>query len=80
MGFACIHVAIAIDSGADVGFFWSDDEEMDRPWAWCAECEALLKRTGSDWAALRDAADFKVLCAMCWDTAKHVLFDDRRRR
>jgi hypothetical protein len=74
MGFACIHVARAIDTGESAGFFWCDDPEMDRPWAWCASCEARFVETSSDWKELGRVADFKLLCAECWDEAKRVLF------
>ena len=68
-GIACIHVARAIDSGEQVGFFLSDDEEMARGFAWCAACEAYLLEAG-DMRELAKVADFKILCAACWDEAK----------
>ncbi len=74
MGFACVHVARAIDTGEQVGFFWCDDPEMARPWAWCAACERHFVTTNSNWKELASVAEFKLLCAGCWDEAKRVLF------
>lgn len=75
IGLACTHVAHAIDSGEQVGFFWGDDTDTARPDAWCAACErALLPLNGAssdDWFR---RADFKILCAGCWDEAKRVLY------
>lgn len=73
MGFTCIHVAVAIDSRAPVGFFTRDDPEMDRPWAWCASCESTFVASHEDWDAVSKVAEFKLLCAVCWDEAKRVL-------
>jgi hypothetical protein len=73
MGFACIHVCLAADSNDDVGFFWSDDPEMGRPWAWCRSCERRFVETDSDWKELTRIADFKLLCAGCWDDVKGIV-------
>ena len=32
---ACIHVAIAVDSKEQLGFYWGDQINMGRPDAWC---------------------------------------------
>jgi hypothetical protein len=77
-GIACIHVAEAIDSGEKVGFFWSPDPEMARPFAWCAACERYLNQNGGDLQKLAKIADFKMICATCWDEAKAVLYDQGR--
>lgn len=75
IGLACTHVAHAIDSGEQVGFFWGDDVDTARPDAWCAACEralvALNGASSDDWF---QRADFKILCAGCWDEAKRVLY------
>ena len=71
IGLVCTHVAHAIDSGADVGFFWGDTTDTARPDAWCRSCELKLRAIGDgsidDW--FREG-DFKILCAACWDEAK----------
>lgn len=76
IGLVCIHVARAIDSRASVGFFWGDDTDLARPDAWCADCEqALIALNGASSADWFKAADFKILCAACWDEAKKILYD-----
>jgi hypothetical protein len=76
IGLVCTHVAHAIDTGEAVGFFWGDDTDTARPDAWCAACEeklVALKGAASDeWFV---AAEFKVLCAACWDEARRALYD-----
>lgn len=74
-GIVCVHVAKAIDSGEQVGFFWSPDPEMARPFAWCSACEEFLNKNGGDVRTLASVADFKLICAKCWDEAKAVLYD-----
>lgn len=73
IGLVCKHVAVAVDSGARVGFFWGDDTDTARPDAWCSECEkalvALNGRSSKKWFL---EAEFKVFCAKCWDQAKGV--------
>jgi hypothetical protein len=81
LGIVCIHVALAIDAHEQVGFFWDNDAETGRPSAWCAACESALLKLGGgpieDWAR---QADFKILCACCWDEAKEILYEAPRRR
>ena len=73
IGLVCTHIAHAIDSNAQVGFFWGDDTDTARPDAWCSECEkalvALKGASSEDWFK---EAEFKILCAGCWDEAKAV--------
>ena len=75
IGIVCIHVARAVDSGDKVGFFWSPDPEMDRPFAWCAACERYLESHDGDIEQLAATAEFKIFCAKCWDEAKSILYD-----
>jgi hypothetical protein len=77
MGFACVHVASATGANPAVGFFWCDDPEIDRPWAWCASCERRFVETNSDWNELARVAQFKFLCGGCWDEVKHLLYSSR---
>jgi hypothetical protein len=76
-GIVCIHVARAVDSGERVGFFESPDPEMARPFAWCAACERYAEANGGDVGKLAAVADFKIVCAKCWDEAKAALGDSR---
>jgi hypothetical protein len=77
-GIVCIHVAKAIDSAEQVGFFWSPDPGMARPFAWCAACEQDLKQNGGEVHKLANIAEFKLICAKCWDEAKAILYDQQR--
>jgi hypothetical protein len=69
MGLLCIHAAIAIDSGTRSGFFQSDNTDLARPDAWCGDCQQKLSQSGwsEEWF---EAAEFKIVCAICWDLAK----------
>lgn len=76
LALACIHACRAIDSGENVGFFWSTDTDGPRPDAWCSDCEGWLRANPA--AMAKDSmavADFQFLCAVCWDDAKRVLYD-----
>ncbi len=69
IGIACIHVAAAIDgAAASLGCYCSSPTQSARPDAWCHACETALLQDGwsEDWFR---AADFKILCAGCWDLA-----------
>jgi hypothetical protein len=73
IGLVCVHVANGLLRGDQVGFYWSDNTDLARPDAWCKDCETALRHpndTSSEvWLA---NADFKMLCALCWDEAKAV--------
>lgn len=77
---ACVHVARAVDSGEQVGFFWGDDTDLGRPDAWCSECEHKLRdlngAAAEQWFC---EAEFKILCVNCWDDAKANLFRSSRK-
>ena len=79
-GIVCVHVGKAIDSGEQIGFFWSPDPEMARPFAWCAACEDYLDKNHGDVEELAKVAEFKIICAKCWDEAKAVLYDQHHRQ
>ena len=72
IGLLCVHAAISIDSGALSGMFVSDNTDLARPDAWCSACEERLMREGwsEQWF---EEADFKFLCAACWDLASERL-------
>lgn len=69
----CEHIAVAVDRGDRVGFFWGDDTDTARPDAWCFECEKAVVALGGvsseQWFI---DARFKILCAICWDEATVV--------
>jgi hypothetical protein len=76
IGLVCTHIAHAVDSGQQVGFFWGDDTDTARPDAWCRACEQALlavpKGASTEQWFLK--CDYKVFCAACWDCAKDVLY------
>jgi len=81
IGIVCTHLAHAIDSGAQVGFFWGDDTDTARPDAWCFACEqALVALEGASSEKWFVDCDYKILCAGCWDEAKRRLFEEPQRR
>src|SRR5574341_230139 len=68
IGLVCRHVAIALIQGRRVGFYWGDDTDTARPDAWCTECEeALVALAGASSENWFKEAEFKILCAACWD-------------
>ena len=72
MSFTCIHLAIAIDSKEKVGFFYSEAEEDLPQIAWCKACEQWLLDHNEEWTDVFQAqADFKMLCADCFEEAKN---------
>lgn len=72
MAFTCIHIAMAIDNRAKVGFFYSEAEEDLPQIAWCRACEQWLLDNGEEWTDVFQAnADFKMLCSDCFDEAKN---------
>jgi hypothetical protein len=76
IGLVCTHIAHAMDTGANVGFFWGDDVDTARPDAWCSECErSLVALQGGSSEGWFVAAEFKVLCAACWDEAKRQFYN-----
>lgn len=72
MSFTCIHIATAIDSKNQVGFFYSEAEEDLPQIAWCGSCEQYLLDNGEDWTdAFETLADFKMLCSACFEEARN---------
>jgi hypothetical protein len=80
IGLVCIHVAHAVDSREQVGFFWGDDTDTARPDAWCDNCEQALlavppNEMTDNWFR---SCGFVIFCAKCWDEAKFRLYDQPR--
>lgn len=72
MSFTCIHIAMAIDNKAKIGFFYSEAEEDLPQIAWCRACEQWLLDNGEEWTDVFQAkADFKMLCSDCFEEAKN---------
>ena len=62
----CAHVA----QGSGLGFYSAPSEELSRPQAWCAACDARLRRAGGWNEELFDQAGMSLACAECWDEAR----------
>jgi len=72
MSFACIHIAMSIDSKEKVGFFYSEAEENLPQIAWCGTCEQWLLDNDEEWTdTFETLADFKTLCSDCFEEAKN---------
>jgi hypothetical protein len=73
IGLVCEHIAIAVDRGERIGFFWGNDTDTARPDAWCQVCErSLVALNGASSEQWFREARFKVFCAKCWDEAKRI--------
>ena len=62
----CRHVAR--ESGR--GFYAVPSEELARPQAWCAACDAALRRGGGWNEEMFEKAEMTLLCEECWDEAR----------
>lgn len=72
MSFTCIHIAMALDEKEKVGFYYSEVQDDLPQIAWCGECEQWLLDNGEEWTDVFQAkADFKMLCADCFDEARN---------
>ena len=60
IGLVCEHIAVAVDRGERVGFFWGACER------------ALLALNGASSEQWFRDAHFKLFCAKCWDEAKRI--------
>jgi hypothetical protein len=72
--FVCVHVAVAIDTGEPVGFYFDESEAPQL--AWCHACEQVRLQTNKinpnvNWAA---DVEFKSVCEQCYQLAKARLF------
>ena len=63
---ACKHVAT--ETGR--GFYTAEARELARPQAWCAACDACLRRAGGWTDEAFEQAAITLICAKCWDEAK----------
>jgi hypothetical protein len=63
---ACLHVAT--ESGR--GFYTAQAEGVARPQAWCAACDACLRREGGWTDEAFKQASISLICALCWDQAR----------
>ena len=70
--FVCQHILQSLRDRKPVGFFWStEDPHADRPDAWCATCNEVVRRTGGDWTPEAEKlAGVTLLCGKCYDSAR----------
>ncbi len=66
----CTHIAQAADSGNQVGFFWSREDNQKFPDAWCKECNSELVSLDSWTKVMFELASFKVTCSDCYKEIK----------
>ena len=74
--FVCQHVVQSLRDGKPVGFFWSiEDPDAERPDAWCARCEEVVRQTAGEWTPEAEQfAGVKLLCGICYDAARALNF------
>ena len=62
--FVCQHLA----NRTGQGFFVADDQECERPHAWCAACDEVLVRVGGKWDDDTERfAGVTMICSGCYD-------------
>ena len=69
----CQHIAHAVDSGKEVGFYWSREDDNTFPDAWCKSCNLKLLENGGWDKNLFKKASFKIICSECYKEAKEKL-------
>jgi len=69
--FVCQHLVTSLDTGKQVGFFWSGEPRGD---AWCSECEAARIREGGISGGWNERSEkflgVKILCGACYDRVR----------
>ena len=71
--YICCHIMGSLDDGRAVGFHRPKDSPLERPDAWCTECERVRVAAGGEWTD--DAMAFvqvKLVCGACYDLAKSI--------
>ncbi|MGE8287919.1 MAG: hypothetical protein ACN6RG_08170 [Stenotrophomonas sp.] len=74
--FVCCHLASALSTGENVGFFWAGEPRGD---AWCSSCEDVRIAEGGvsrDWNDRSEMfGNIQLLCGACYDRirAQHGL-------
>ena len=71
--FVCQHLVESLDSRRAIGFWWSREDDSDRPDAWCSACKEQLASTNQQWTA--ETVQFarpKLLCGSCYDLAYQI--------
>ena len=64
--FVCCHLV----QGSDLGFFYADDPEDERPDAWCGACDRVLLEEG-EWNDRSEGfAQVTLICSECYDAVR----------
>jgi len=70
----CQHIARANQSDANMGFYWSNEDENVFPDAWCRACNEQLL-VADEWNdAMVKAASFKVICSVCYLDLRRMIY------
>ena len=71
--FVCQHLVASLGAGQPIGFWWSKDDDSERPDAWCTACKEQLASTGQEWTPESEAfARPKLICGGCYDRAYEI--------
>jgi hypothetical protein len=63
-----------------VGFHWPEDTDKLHPDAWCSVCEQARIDAGGDWTEeLEDQLSIKLICGACYENAKGIWEQGRKR-
>ena len=72
--YVCCHIVNSLDTGKAVGFYSpANSEGVERPDAWCWECNEVCRAEGGEWT--EKALEFvqvSVICGGCYDRAKAI--------
>lgn len=71
IAFACTHIAHGLLDGTTPGFIIEPEGDDPLPMAFCDACEAMADELGGIWSEeASNLADWKMLCAACYNEAK----------
>lgn len=73
--FVCQHIIQTLKDGKPRGFLWSSEQDVQRPDAWCHECNEKVRATDWEWTEENERfANIQIICAECYDKAKELSF------
>ena len=73
--FVCQHIVETLKDKKPRGFWWSSEHNVQRPDAWCHECNDKLEATDWEWTEENEKfANIQLLCGRCYDNAKELNF------
>jgi hypothetical protein len=72
--YVCQHIMHSLDTGKAVGFHYpADSGGLERPDAWCWECNEVCRSEGGEWTdKALEFVQVTVLCGGCYDRAKAI--------